>query len=136
MRKSGRLFLTKRACPCIIYSVAAAIAAAYGPVVQLVRTLACHARGRRFEPVPGRHFAVIAQSTEHFLGKEEVTSSNLVNSSTKKDVHHQMGVSFLCLEIVQIRTDFELWLTAPQKRRPSPDGRLFFCVLRSSRFEL
>ena len=32
-----------------------------GPVVQLVRTLACHARVRRFEPVPGRHFAVIAQ---------------------------------------------------------------------------
>ena len=30
--------------------------AIYGPVVQLVRTLACHARGRRFEPVPGRHF--------------------------------------------------------------------------------
>ena len=27
----------------------------YGPVVQSVRTLACHARGRRFEPVPGRH---------------------------------------------------------------------------------
>ena len=26
-----------------------------GPVVKLVRTLACHARGRRFEPVPGRH---------------------------------------------------------------------------------
>ena len=30
-------------------------AGAYGPVVQLVRTLACHARGRRFEPDPGRH---------------------------------------------------------------------------------
>ena len=29
-----------------------------GPVVQLVRTLACHARGRRFEPVPGRHFFI------------------------------------------------------------------------------
>ena len=27
-----------------------------GPVVQLVRTLACHARGRGFEPLPGRHF--------------------------------------------------------------------------------
>ena len=27
-----------------------------GLVVQLVRTLACHARGRRFEPVPGRQF--------------------------------------------------------------------------------
>ena len=26
-----------------------------GPVVQLVRTLACHARGRGFEPLPGRH---------------------------------------------------------------------------------
>ena len=30
----------------------------YGPVVQLVRTLACHARGRRFEPVPGRHICL------------------------------------------------------------------------------
>ena len=29
-----------------------------GPVVQLVRTLACHARGRRFEPVPGRQFCL------------------------------------------------------------------------------
>ena len=26
-----------------------------GRVVQLVRTLACHARGRGFEPHPGRH---------------------------------------------------------------------------------
>ena len=26
-----------------------------GPVVQLVRTLACHARGRQFEPDSGRH---------------------------------------------------------------------------------
>ena len=34
------------------------IKAIYGLVVQLVRTLACHARGRRFEPVPGRHFFV------------------------------------------------------------------------------
>ena len=36
----------------------------YGPVVQLVRTLACHARGRRFEAVPGRQFASVAQSVE------------------------------------------------------------------------
>ena len=27
-----------------------------GPVVQLVRMPACHAGGRRFEPVPDRHF--------------------------------------------------------------------------------
>ena len=55
-----------------------------GPVVQLVRTLACHARGRRFEPVPGRHYAAMAQSVERVLGKDEVTSSNLVSSSKKK----------------------------------------------------
>ena len=36
----------------------------YGLVVQLVRTLACHARGRGFEPHPGRHFASVAQSVE------------------------------------------------------------------------
>ena len=53
----------------------------YGPVVQLVRTLACHARGRRFEPVPGRQYAAMAQSVERVLGKDEVTSSNLVSSS-------------------------------------------------------
>ena len=55
----------------------------YGSVVQLVRTLACHARGRRFDPVPSRHFAAMAQSVEHILGKDEVTSSILVSSSTK-----------------------------------------------------
>ena len=27
-----------------------------GLVAQLVRALACHARGRGFEPLPGRHF--------------------------------------------------------------------------------
>ena len=37
----------------------------FGLVVQLVRTLACHARGRGFEPHPGRHtFASVAQSVE------------------------------------------------------------------------
>ena len=57
----------------------------YGPVVQLVRTLACHARGRRFESVPGRHaHAAMAQMAEHILGKDEVTSSNLVSSSTAR----------------------------------------------------
>ena len=30
----------------------------YGPVVQLVRTLACHARGQGFESPSGRHFSV------------------------------------------------------------------------------
>ena len=52
-----------------------------GPVVQLVRTLACHARGRGFEPHAGRHLAAIAQSVERILGKDEVSSSNLLSSS-------------------------------------------------------
>ena len=31
----------------------------------MVRTLACHARGRGFDPHPGRHFfALVAQSVE------------------------------------------------------------------------
>ena len=52
-----------------------------GPVVQLVRTLASQARGRGFEPHPDRHFAALAQSAEHFLGKEEVGGSNPLGSS-------------------------------------------------------
>ena len=35
--------------------------AAHGPVVQLVRTLACHARGRRFDPVPDRSGSPIGE---------------------------------------------------------------------------
>ena len=60
----------------------------YGPVVQLVRTLACHARGRGFEPLPGRHFrgqmsvtasglnlAQIAQSVEQWTENPRVAGS-------------------------------------------------------------
>ena len=47
-----------------------------GPVVQLVRTLACHARGRRFEPVPGRHiFASVAQLVEQRTENPRVVGS-------------------------------------------------------------
>ena len=55
-----------------------------GLVVQLVRTLACHARGRGFEPHPGRQHADIAQSVERILGKDEVGGSNPPISSNKK----------------------------------------------------
>ena len=59
------------------------VPANYGPVVQLVRTLACHARGRRFEPVPGRHttkqefcgFAQIAQLVEQWTENPRVAGS-------------------------------------------------------------
>ena len=48
----------------------------YGPVVQLVRTLACHARGRGFEPHPGRQsFASVAQSVEQGTENPRVVGS-------------------------------------------------------------
>ncbi len=60
-------------------------------MVQLVRTPACHAGGRGFKSLLGRHtmpltlrgisFAAIAQSVERILGKDEVSSSNLDSSS-------------------------------------------------------
>ena len=47
-----------------------------GPVVQLVRTLACHARGRGFEPHPGRQFdASVAQSVEQRTENPRVVGS-------------------------------------------------------------
>ena len=56
-----------------------------GPVVQLVRTLACHARGREFESHPGRHcgiqltgchnFASVAQLVEQWTENPRVVGS-------------------------------------------------------------
>ena len=46
-----------------------------GRVVQLVRTLACHARGRRFEPVHGRQFASVAQLVEQRTENPRVIGS-------------------------------------------------------------
>ena len=66
-----------------------------GPVVQLVRTLACHARGRRFEPVPGRQFWFIARDVSVAQLVEQWTENPRVAGSipaggTKKyaDVAH------------------------------------------------
>ena len=74
-----------------------------GRVVQSVRTPACHAGGRGFEPLLGRHlpplfggndFAAIAQSVERILGKDEVSSSNL-DSSSKKPSSSELGFFLL-----------------------------------------
>ena len=47
----------------------------YGPVVQLVRTPACHAGGRGFEPLPDRHF--LLESNEfNGLAYYKFTDSN------------------------------------------------------------
>ena len=46
-----------------------------GPVVQLVRTLACHARGQGFESPSGRQFASVAQSVEQRTENPRVVGS-------------------------------------------------------------
>ena len=52
---------------------------AYGPVVQLVRTLACHARGHEFESRPGRSMdnrsASVAQLVEQGIENSRVVGS-------------------------------------------------------------
>ena len=58
----------------------------FGPVVQLVRTLACHARGQGFESPSGRHFADLAHLVERDLAKVEVAGSSPVIRSMKKTV--------------------------------------------------
>ena len=58
----------------------------FGLVAQLVRALACHARGRGFEPLPGRQnrydsyrigfqFASVAQLVEHVTENHSVVGS-------------------------------------------------------------
>ena len=53
-----------------------------GLVVQLVRTLACHARGQGFESPSGRHYADLAHLVERNLAKVEVAGSSPVIRST------------------------------------------------------
>ena len=60
----------------------------FGPVVQLVRTLACHARGRRFDPDPGRQFASVAQSVEQGTENPRVIGSIPIGGTINADVAH------------------------------------------------
>ena len=68
----------------------------FGPVVQLVRTLACHARGRRFEPDPGRQkYADVAHLVERHLAKVEVAgSSPVIRSSIQSTIWVLFLLSF------------------------------------------
>ena len=54
-----------------------------GPVVQLVRTLACHARGRGFEPHPNRHYASVAQLVEQGTENPRVVGSIPTGGTTR-----------------------------------------------------
>ena len=55
-----------------------------GPVVQLVRTLACHARGQGFESPSGRQFASVAQSVEQRTENPRVAGSIPAGATIKK----------------------------------------------------
>ena len=68
-----------------------------GPVAQSVRALACHARGRGFEPHPGRHLhASVAQLVEQRTENPRVvgsiptggTSGDLIWSRFYADLAH------------------------------------------------
>ena len=71
-----------------------------GPVVQLVRTLACHARGRGFEPHPSRHYAQIAQSVEQGTENPCVGGSIPPLGTSKHCVYKQ------CLKLDTRHRDF------------------------------
>ena len=70
-----------------------------GPVVQMVRTLACHARGQGFEPPSGRHFfkccgrktmardAFVAQLVEQRTENPRVVGS-IPTGGTNADLAH------------------------------------------------
>ena len=60
----------------------------YGPIVQLVRTLACHARGQGSDPPSGRHFASVAQSVEQGTENPRVGGSIPPGGTTYADVAH------------------------------------------------
>ena len=66
----------------------------YGPVVQLVRTLACHARGQGFESPSGRHFiqpllyASVAQLVEQGTENPRVVGSIPTGGTIHADLAH------------------------------------------------
>ena len=71
-------------------------------MVQLVRTPACHAGGRGFKSLLGRHYA------PSFLGKDEVASSNLAISSRKTPDFVRSRAFFELSEEVYFRS---IWIS-------------------------
>ncbi len=82
---------------------------AYGPVAQLVRALACHARGHGFEPRLGRDLceasshgfqnADLAHLVERDLAKVEVAGSSPVIRFIQESV--SSGYAFLFFNVQQ-----------------------------------
>ncbi len=70
--------------------------AIFGSVVQLVRTPACHAGGRGFEPHPSRHYASVAQLVEQGTENPRVvgsipTGGTIFNNQKPKRCHADLA---------------------------------------------
>ena len=72
-----------------------------GPVVQLVRTLACHARGRGFEPHPGRHFfASVAQLVERRTENPYVVGSIPTGGTKPTPKRRELFLAFYFINLI------------------------------------
>ena len=79
----------------------------YGPVVQLVRTLACHARGQGFESPSGRHFlkkkktffASVAQLVEQGTENPRVVGSIPIGGTIYADLAHLVERNLAKVEV-------------------------------------
>ena len=106
-----------------------------GPVVQLVRTLACHARGRRFEPVPGRHkLASVAQLVEQGTENPRVIGSIPIGGTINAGVAHLVERHLAKVEVASS----SLVARSRKKRQFSTEDCRFFLFssLLSFRFSL
>ena len=70
----------------VLYTSTVRVSVIYGPVAQLVRAPACHAGGRRFEPVLGRQNALVAQLVEQQTENLPVGGSIPPQGTTKSGV--------------------------------------------------
>ncbi len=73
----------------------------YGLVAQLVRALACHARGRGFEPHPSRHslFASVAQLVEQRTENPRVVGSIPTGGTIYADLAHLVERNLAKVEV-------------------------------------
>ena len=75
----------------------------FGPIAQLVRAPACHAGGRRFEPVLGRQNALVAQLVEQQTENLPVGGSIPPQGTTKSGINsngENAGVAQLAEQLI------------------------------------
>ena len=70
-----------------------------GPVVQLVRTLACHARGQGFESLSGRQNASVAQLVEQGTENPRVVGSIPTGGTIYADLAHLVERNLAKVEV-------------------------------------